>query len=159
MPSLTEQQLAEHMSDAVRMSCDHVASGGIPFTALVVHPTRGVLGRGVNRVVEDNDPTAHAEVVAIRDAAATCGTFSLRSATLLASGEPCALCYLVIRYSGITKLRYAVDRHGAALGGFDYTASYSIFSVPTDQWGIDAQPLPVDGGDEPFDRWLARHSH
>jgi guanine deaminase len=159
MPNLAEKQLADHMREAIRMSCEHVASGGIPFAALVVHPTRGVLGSGVNRVAEDDDPTAHAEVVAIRNAGSRHGRFALASSTLLASGEPCALCYLAIRYSGITQLRFAVDRYGAAKGGFDYVTSYDIFSVPTDKWGIDAQALPVDGSDEPFDRWLTRHSH
>lgn len=158
MPSLTDRQLADYMRDAVQMSCDHVVAGGIPFTALVVHPARGVLGSGVNRVVEDNDPTAHAEVVAVRSATAALGGFSLRGCTLLASGEPCALCYMVIHYSGIATLRYAVDRHGAARGGFDYTASYNIFATPTDQWGIDTGPLPIPGGEEPFQRWLTEHA-
>lgn len=154
--SVLDRQFEEHMREAVQLSTAHVENGGIPFAALVVHPRFGVIGTGVNRVAEDNDPTAHAEVVALRDACANQGTFSLAGCTLLASGEPCALCYMVTLYSGVKRIRYAIDRDGAAQAGFDYSGSYSIFASQPSTWSLDARALPVDGGQEPFNRWQER---
>lgn len=156
---MDDDELREYMRQAVALSLAHVEKGGIPFSGLVVHPRDGVIGEGVNRVVEKHDPLAHAEVVAIQDACARQGVASLHGCTLLASGEPCALCYLAAMWSGIRTVVFAVDRHGAAAAGFDYASSYSIFSVPPERWPMEVRALPVEGGDEPFDRWRARHTY
>lgn len=153
-----DDQLVEYMVKTVQMSTDHVAKGGIPFSAVVVHPRYGIIGAGVNRVAEDHDPTAHAEIVALRAASAEHQRFQLSGCTLLASGEPCALCYLTTLYYGVRRVRYAVDRHGAAAAGFDYSGSYSVFASQPQAWaGMDTRLLAVEGGDEPFQRWLALH--
>ncbi|EJZ21989.1 deaminase [Rhizobium sp. Pop5] len=81
------------MEEGVAFSMDHVHDGGIPFTALVVDQKGVIPERGVNRVREHHDPTAHAEVEARRDACRTHGTTHLQGTTLLASGEPCAMCW------------------------------------------------------------------
>lgn len=158
MTALHDDELREYLRQAVALSLDHVERGGIPFTGLVVDRTAGVIGEGVNRVAEEHDPTAHAEVVAIRDACRRRGVAALPGRTLIASGEPCALCYMTARWAGITRIVFAVDRHGAAAAGFDYSSSYSIFATPTDQWPLDVRHLPVEGGDEPFEAWRAKHS-
>lgn len=155
MAELAEDQLATYMRKAVELSADHVDAGGIPFSALVVHPLRGIIGTGVNQVAEDHDPTAHAEVVALRDACARVGRFSLHGCVLIASGEPCAMCYLVTLYSGVERVRYAVDRHEAARAGFNYANSYDLFAQPPEQWPLDTSALPVENGFEPFRRWIA----
>lgn len=143
--------LMQCMKDAVAYSAEHVHGGGIPFTAFVVDAHGTVLGRGVNRVREHHDPTAHAEVEAIRDACRTVGTPYLSGLTLLASGEPCAMCYLSALYAGIEQVYFAVDRNEAAAHGFDYRDTYSLFSHDPLAWKTPAaRRLPVPEGMQPF---------
>ena len=108
--------------------------GGIPFSAFVIAPNGEVLGRGVNRVREHHDPTAHAEVEAIRDACRTRKTPYLQGTTLLASGEPCAMCYMNALYAGISRVLFAVDRDEAAAHGFDYRGGYAMFGANPCAW-------------------------
>lgn len=139
------------MEDTVAFSTDHVHEGGIPFTALVVDRNGNILGRGVNRVRERHDPTAHAEVEAIRDACRTCGTPSLSGATLLASGEPCAMCYMSARFAGIAQVLFAADRNEAAEHGFDYRSTYRLFADDPLHWSAPSvEKLPVPKRLEPF---------
>lgn len=129
---------ARLMEEAVAFSMDHVGSGGIPFSALVVDRDGAVLGRGVNRVQRLRDPTAHAEVEAMRDACRAHGTTRLTDATLLASGEPCAMCYVSALSAGISRIFYAVDRDEAAAHGFDYRGGYGIFADDPRTWRAPA---------------------
>jgi tRNA(Arg) A34 adenosine deaminase TadA len=101
----------------------------------------------------DHDPTAHAEVVAMRDACARRNGFSLAGCTLVASGEPCALCYTAALWFNVERIVFAVDRHGAAAAGFDYSRSYDLFAEQPARWPLDVRLLPVEGGERPFDRW------
>jgi guanine deaminase len=143
--------LTQRMKEVVDYSAEHVHGGGIPFTAFVVDAHGTVLGRGVNRVREHHDPTAHAEVEAIRDACRTAGTPHLRGLTLLASGEPCAMCYLSALYAGIEQVYFAVDRNEAAAHGFDYRGTYSLFSRDPLAWQSPAaRKLSVPEGMQPF---------
>jgi len=144
-------RFAQRMKEAVYYSTEHVQSGGIPFAAFVVDPDGVVLGRGVNRVRERHDPTAHAEVEAIRDACRASGRASLHQMALLASGEPCAMCYLSALHAGISKVFFAVDRDEAAAHGFDYRDTYSLFVNDPLSWPFfAASRLPVPEGTEPF---------
>jgi tRNA(Arg) A34 adenosine deaminase TadA len=157
--------LLAHVEEAVRISRAHVARGGIPFAGIVVRDGR-VLGTGVNRVREDRDPTAHAEVVALRDAAANAGLAGTAGSTLVASGEPCALCYLAARYAGVEHVVYAADRRTAAAYGFDYSGTYAVFATdptgptgpagPADPagWPVKVTHVPVDGHELPFREFL-----
>jgi guanine deaminase len=142
---------AQRMKEAVAYSVEHVHSGGIPFTAFVVDASGAVLGRGVNRVREHHDPTAHAEVEAIRDACRATGRPHLHGMTLLASGEPCAMCYLSALYAGISQVFFAVDRNEAAAHGFDYRSTYSLFASDPLGWRSPAaSKLPVPDSMQPF---------
>lgn len=139
------------MEETVAFSTDHVHRGGIPFTALVIDGNGNILGRGVNRVRESHDPTAHAEVEAIRDACRTQGTFNLSGATLLASGEPCAMCYMSARFAGISRVVFAADRNEAAALGFDYRGTYRLFADDPLHWETPAaEKLPIRERLEPF---------
>src|SRR5690606_15744208 len=104
----------------VELSLRHVNSGGVPFAAMVLDADGRVLGRGVNQVREHHDPTAHAEVQAMRNACARTGATRLPGTILLASGEPCALCYLAALYTGVPQIWFAASRDEAAAHGFDY---------------------------------------
>jgi tRNA(Arg) A34 adenosine deaminase TadA len=131
-----------------------VAKGGIPFSGVVVNGGR-VLGTGFNRVREDRDATAHAEVVALRAAAAKYGLHAVVGATLIASGEPCALCYLASRYFNIGHIVYAADRGTAARYGFDYSGSYAVFAQDPTAWSVKVTSLQVPEATQPFEEFLA----
>ncbi|WP_217644327.1 nucleoside deaminase [Paracidovorax konjaci] len=151
--TLTEcrKSLAQRMQETVAYSIAHVHDGGIPFSAFVINAHGHVIGRGVNRVRERRDPTAHAEVEAIRDACRHLGMPQLHGMTLLASGEPCALCYMSARYAGITRMLFAVDRHEAAAHGFDYRSNYALLAGDPLIWhGLQAEKLTVPDSLEPF---------
>ena len=144
-------RLAQLMSEAVSFSIKHVHAGGIPFAAFVVDRTGKILGRGVNRVREHHDPTAHAEVEAIRDACRSQRTPHLHGTTLLASGEPCAMCYMSALYAGISQVFFAVGRDEAAAHGFDYRGTYALFSGDPLNWqSPSVKKLAVPDGLRPF---------
>ncbi len=153
--ALDDPVLIDHVRCAVELSADHVARGGIPFSALVVQGDR-VLGTGVNQVLQDRDPTAHAEVVALRDAARRYGTLAVAGSTLIASGEPCALCYMAALYFQVDHVVFAADRYTAAEAGFDYVGSYQIFATDPTHWPLRVTSLPVEGARRPFDLWRQR---
>jgi tRNA(Arg) A34 adenosine deaminase TadA len=145
------------VSRAVELSSEHVAKGGIPFAALVLRADGQILASGVNRVVSDHDPLAHAEIVAMREAAARLKYFSLRGAILIASGEPCGLCYVATRYFGIGEVVFAAARQQAARFGFDYVNSYRMFADPPERWSdLRVRHLEVDDGLQPFELWRER---
>ena len=143
--------LTKRMEEAVANAVEHVNGGGMPFTALVLDASGAVIGRGVNRVREHHDPTAHAEVEAIRDACRATGAPHLHGLTLLASGEPCALCYLSAHYAGISRVFFAIDRDDAAAHGFDYRGTYTLLAKDPLTWQApSARQLHVRSGRHPF---------
>jgi tRNA(Arg) A34 adenosine deaminase TadA len=145
------------MKDTVQLSLDHVNKGGIPFSSLVVTKDGQVLGKGVNEVNKSCDPTAHAEIVAIRQACKTVGSTNLSGATLYASGEPCALCYMAARFAGITTIVIAADRQEVASSGFDYRWTYNFFDNGQSDAGVNIQKLAPDNAIEPFETYSAMH--
>lgn len=139
------------LKQAIELAVRNVADGGGPFGAVVVTPD-GRVHEGVNRVTRDNDPTAHAEVVAIRAAAAAGATFDLSGAVLYSSCEPCPLCLSAALWARIGHVYFAADRHGAAAAGFDDAVFYDYFD------GTRPELLPVaqaaiPTSDAPFDAW------
>ncbi|MFG1617549.1 nucleoside deaminase [Nonomuraea wenchangensis] len=143
------------MDLAVEACIAHVAAGGLPFVGVVVEATGKVISEfGVNRVQETGDPTAHAEVVAMRGAMTTHGLGTLTGTALLATGEPCGLCYRYAIDHGVEAIYVAVDRDEVAAFGFDYRASYPAFGITDEHRAELLRPLPVARGDEPFTRYL-----
>lgn len=140
---------------AIRLACDNVAAGGGPFGAVVAKDGR-VLGEGVNRVVPDADPTAHAEVVAIRAAARTLGSHDLAGCVLYTSCEPCPMCLAAAWWSRVDRIVFAANREDAAAAGFDDAAIYAEVAAP-----LDARSLPIiralpEDGLEPFRLWSGK---
>lgn len=153
-------QLSDYMSQAVALSLTEVERGGIPFSALVVRPRAGVIGSGVNRVAADADPTAHAEVVALRNALAVHPDHAKPGdCVLFASGEPCGMCCAAAFDAQIGTILYAVDRDEAARSGFDYRGSYRLLGPPDPRKRNDVtvQAWPVTDGLSPFTAWSRRH--
>lgn len=128
---------ASFMRRAIALSCQGVAEGGGPFGAVVVKD--GVIvGEGRNAVVPTRDPTAHAEVVAIRGACAALGTHDLTGAVIYTSCEPCPMCLGAVWWARIREIVYANDRADAAAIGFDDAAIYEEVCLP-----IAARRLPL----------------
>jgi guanine deaminase len=146
-PHLERQYLERTVNLAVR----NVADGGGPFAALVV-TADGRIHEGINRVTRDNDPTAHAEVVAIRTAAAASANFDLSGAVLYASCEPCPLCLAAALWARIDRVYFAADRHGAAAAGFDDALFYEYFDgTRPELLPVEHEPIPTS--ELPFDAW------
>ena len=102
---ITEQQ-KEWMREAIALSVENIDNGGGPFGAVIVKDGV-VVARGANRVTADNDPTAHAEVSAIRQAARNLGTFDLSGCEIYTSCEPCPMCLSAIYWAHIDRIFYA----------------------------------------------------
>jgi len=119
------------MERAARLAREGVEKGdGGPFGAVVVDADGRVVGEAWNRVVGTNDPTAHAEILAIRAAGKTLGTFRLTGCTLYATGEPCPMCLAAIHWAHIEKVVYAQTRRDAASIGFDDERLYEAMRSP-----------------------------
>jgi guanine deaminase len=145
-----------HWLDAViTRATDNVAAGGGPFAALVVRHGE-ILSEGVNRVARDVDPTAHAEVVAIRAACRAVGDFSLDGCLLVSSCEPCPLCLSAALWARVDQLVYVADRHDAARAGFDDLAFYEVLDKPRDEWPLLIEQRSLPSQAVPFDAWLAK---
>lgn len=139
---------------AITLAVENVAAGGGPFGALVVRDGRP-LAHGVNRVTRDLDPTAHAEVVALRGACRVLEDFALPGCTLYSSCEPCPLCLSSALWARVDRVVYAADRHDAARGGFDDRRFYDVLARPQDEWPLRVDGLRLERAVEPFDTWLA----
>ncbi len=149
--SLLSPELAERMmKEVVALASRRVAEGGVPFSASVVTPSGSVLGSGVNTVMADHDPTAHAEVCAIRHACAAKGLTNLSGTVLLASGEPCAMCYVAALFAGVSEVIYAVSASQAAQYGYCYGTSYRLLSGFPDQFPLSRWQLSIPGALQPF---------
>lgn len=141
------------LSDAVTLATENVAAGGGPFGAVIVRD--GVLvASGQNRVTRDLDPTAHAEVQAIRAACLVEGSFTLAGATLYTSCEPCPLCVSASLWARLDRIVFAADRNDAARGGFDDLEFYELFARDRATWPTAIDKLRLPGSAAPFDAWL-----
>jgi guanine deaminase len=148
-------RFATWLDAVVSRATQNVADGGGPFAALVV---RGddIVAEGVNRVSRDLDPTAHAEVVAIRNACQAVGDFNLTGCVLVSSCEPCPLCLSAALWARVDEIVFAADRHDAARGGFDDLAFYELLESPRDQWPLAVGQVSTPTATAPFDAWLAK---
>ncbi len=108
----------DFLRQAIQLAEASLRSGGGPFGAVIVKDGE-IVGRGHNRVTLDNDPTAHAEVQAIRDACQHLATFSLEGCTLYVNCEPCPMCMAACYWAHLDKVVYAADASDAAKIGFD----------------------------------------
>jgi guanine deaminase len=142
------------LSMAVDLAVENVAAGGGPFGAVVVRGGE-LVSTGVNRVTPNLDPTAHAEVMAIRAACGAVGDFSLAGMTLYASCEPCPLCAAASLWARLDRVAYTADREDAAAGGFDDREFYRIFARDRAEWPMPLVAVPTASARAPFDAWQA----
>ena len=147
-----DERWLEHV---VRRSEAAVAGGAIPFAGLVVVDGQPV-AEGINQVAALHDPTAHAEVQALRAACRHLQQSRLSGAVLYASGEPCAMCMVSAVLGGVSRVVYAADAELAARHGFHYGKSRSLLS-PYSDWPIPIVHAPIALGEAPFEAWRKRH--
>jgi guanine deaminase len=153
-PSLANTECTQYLAMAINLASANVRNSGGPFGAVVVSAD-GRIFEGTNRVTATNDPTAHAEVTAIRTAAAALGTFDLSGAVLYTSCEPCPMCLASSLWARISRVVYAADRHDAARSGFDDAVFYNYFDAAGDR---QLMPVVRDGHQDtdylqPFQLW------
>jgi tRNA(Arg) A34 adenosine deaminase TadA len=144
------------MREAIRLAREgmHGGAGG-PFGCVIVR-NGGIVGRGNNRVTSINDPTAHAEITAIRDACARLGTFQLSDCELYTSCEPCPMCLAAIYWARIPVIYYANSRHDAAAIGFDDEFIYRQIPLPPDQRAVAMKVLLRDEAFAGFREWMEK---
>jgi guanine deaminase len=143
------------LSRAVELAVTNVHDGGGPFGALVVRDGE-LLALGQNRVTRDNDPTAHAEVQAIRAACAALESFALTGCVLYSSCEPCPLCLSAALWARLDRVVYAADREDAARGGFDDREFYELFARDRASWPTRVESLAHERSFAPFTAWLGK---
>lgn len=132
------------MLRAITLARKGMKSGaGGPFGAVVVRDGK-IVGEGWNRVLAGNDPTAHGEIVAIRDAAQRLGTYCLAGCDLYTTGEPCPMCLGAIYWARLDRVFFGFTVTEAAAIGFDDAAFYREFTLPADKRKVPCLALPSD---------------
>ncbi len=150
---MNEPEGIEFLREAIRLAVESVNSGnGGPFGAVVVRDGE-IIGRGANRVTSDNDPTAHAEIEAIREACRSLGSFQLTDCEIYSSSEPCPMCMAAIYWARPRQVMYAADKHVAALAGFDDEFIYEELAKPIEARSIDMRQVEVDEAGQALALW------
>jgi len=141
------------MAKAIELARENVRAGrGGPFAAIVVKDG-GMVARGTNLVPSTNDPTAHAEIVAIREACRALGSFQLTGCEIYTTCEPCPMCMGAIYWARAARLYYACTRGDAAGIGFDDAYIYQQLETPVEQRAIPMTPLMRAEGLVAFAEW------
>ena len=141
------------MNEAINLAIDNVQKNhGGPFGAVVVLDGK-IIGRGCNKVTSINDPTAHAEIMAIRDACKNTGNFSLEGAEIYTSCEPCSMCLSAIYWARIKKIYYVDTRSDAAEIGFDDSYIYDQIALSPDKRDVSMERVLVDKPLVAFSIW------
>ena len=127
----------EFMKRAIELSIESVNNGGGPFGCVIVKDEK-IVSEGSNKVTSTNDPTAHGEIVAIREACKSINNFSLNGCELYSTCEPCPMCLAAIYWARVDKIYYANTRKDAQKIGFDDSLIYAEFEK-----NIDKRKIPM----------------
>lgn len=142
----------EFMRQAIALAVENVRNGGGPFGAVIVKDGK-VVATGVNRVTANNDPTAHAEVSAIRAACTKLGTFDLSGCDIYTSCEPCPMCLGAIYWAHIGNVYYGADQHAAADVDFDDSFIYREIELKPEARSKHFENILHREALAPFDEW------
>ncbi len=146
----------QFMRRAIALSDDAVtANQGGPFGAVVVKDG-AIVAEGSNRVTSANDPTGHAEIVAIREACRKLGTFSLAGCEIFTSCEPCPMCLAAIYWARLERIHFANTRVDAAAVGFDDEFLYRELATPVADRKVPMRRLLADEAKAVFQAWDAK---
>lgn len=146
---MTKEEL---MRKAIEFSIENVKNGGGPFGAVIAKDGE-IIATGVNRVTAQHDPTAHAEVSAIRSAAAKLETFNLSGCEIYTSCEPCPMCLGAIYWARLDKIYYANNKTDAKNIGFDDSFIYDELSLSKDERKLPAESLLREEAIKAFMQW------
>jgi guanine deaminase len=153
MNSQTNARDREFIQRAIELAAEHMrAKDGGPFGAVIVRENN-IIASGWNQVTTSNDPTAHAEVVAIRAAASRLGSFVLAGCVLYTSCEPCPMCLGAASWARVERIVFAATRTDAAWAGFDDEELYRELALPPDQRKLPMQQILRDKAMEVFEEW------
>lgn len=141
-----------HLRRAIALASESATAGGGPFGAVVVKDG-AVVAEGANRVVLDRDPTAHAEVCAIRAASEALGTHELSGCVVYASAEPCPMCAAALHWARVDRVVFAASRTDAAAAGFDDEELYREIALPPAARAVPARQALAAEGRRPFEAW------
>lgn len=147
------------LCEAIELAHGNLKSGGRPFGAVIVKDG-AVIARGVNEILKTNDPTAHAELTAIRAAGGKLGSPSLAGCAVYASGHPCPMCMAAMRLAGVKEVYYAYSNDDGAPYGLSTAAIYADLAKPFAEQSMKIQYLPVRPGSGPdlYAEWAQRHA-
>lgn len=138
---------------AVLLALENVKqNGGGPFGAVIVKDKK-IIAEGTNLVTSASDPTAHAEIVAIRQACQKLGHFKLDGCVIYTSCEPCPMCLSAIYWSRIEKIFYAGNSQDAAQAGFDDEWIYRELALPSDKRKLPMEKIQLAEAGQPFEEW------
>lgn len=140
------------MRRAIELSIQNIKEGGGPFGAVIVKDGT-IISEGVNRVTANHDPTAHAEVNAIREACRKLGTFSLEGCEIYSSCEPCPMCLSAIYWAHLDKVYYAGAKEDAKAAGFDDAHIYEELSLPASKRDCPSEELLRQEAVKAFNAW------
>uniref|UniRef100_UPI00403F5962 nucleoside deaminase n=1 Tax=Oceanobacillus sp. FSL W7-1293 TaxID=2921699 RepID=UPI00403F5962 len=140
------------MEKAVKIAQESAAAGGGPFGAIVVKDGK-IISAGNNQVTAANDPTAHAEVQAIREACQKLDSFQLTDCEIYTSCEPCPMCIGAIYWARPEAVYYAASKTEAAEAGFDDRFIYNQIALPVEERDIEMMQIRPDKYDKPFQIW------
>jgi tRNA(Arg) A34 adenosine deaminase TadA len=140
------------MSKAIDLSIENVKQGGGPFGAVIVKNGK-IVASGVNRVTANNDPTAHAEVNAIRKACKKLKTFDLSDCVIYTSCEPCPMCLGAIYWAHIGHIYYGNTKDDAKKIGFDDSFIYSELEMRKEDRKLNTTQLLSDEAIQVFEKW------
>ena len=142
----------DFMREAIALAVENIKSGGGPFGAVIVKDGN-VVATGANRVTANNDPTAHAEVSAIRAACAKLGTFDLSGCVIYTSCEPCPMCLGAIYWAHIDKIYYGANQYDAAKIDFDDSFIYRELELKPEARQKPVENILHDEALAPFRAW------
>jgi guanine deaminase len=146
----------ELMRRAIALSAEKMREGlGGPFGAVIARDG-AIIAQGYNRVTSANDPTAHAEVSAIREACTALGSFTLAGCEIYTSCEPCPMCLGAIYWARLDRVYYANTRVDAAAIGFDDARIYQEFLAAIDDRSVPLIRLGADEAKLVFEEWMAK---
>ena len=142
----------DFMREAIRLSDENVKNGGGPFGAVIVRDGK-IIATGVNRVTANNDPTAHAEVSAIRAAGQKLGTFDLSGCDIYTSCEPCPMCLGAIYWAHLDRMYYACNKDDAADAGFDDSFIYKELDLEASERRLKSENILRSEALKTFEAW------
>lgn len=147
------------LCEAIALAHANLADGGRPFGAVVVSDGE-ILACGVNEILSSNDPTAHAELVAIRAASQALGSPNLAGCAVYASGHPCPMCMAAMRLAGIGEVYYAYSNDDGAPYGLSTAAIYADLAKPFAEQSmtIRYEPVRLESGPDLYEAWRQRQA-